>query len=76
MAEYAGMPVLQVWNDALDFRAIVESFADKEMKRFYTKKLAGAAEQSAHEKEFAKLAFTAGDAPRIVDNPTDLSLRR
>ena len=25
MAEYAGMPVLQVWNDALDFEAIIES---------------------------------------------------
>ena len=39
------------------------------MKRFYTKKLTSAAEQSAHEKEFAKLTFTAGDMPRIVDQP-------
>ena len=35
----------------------------------YTKKLAKATEQSAHEKEFAKLAFTAGDTPRILDQP-------
>ena len=42
---------------------------DKEMKRFYTKKLSSATEQSAHEKEFAKLTFTAGDTPRIVDQP-------
>jgi uncharacterized protein (DUF2252 family) len=69
MAEYAGTPVLQVWNDALDFTAIIAGFADKEMKRFYTKKLAGAAGQSAHEKEFAKLTFRAGDMPRIVDQP-------
>ena len=69
MAEYAKMPILQVWNDALDFRAIVESFRDKEMKRFYTKKLDSAAEQSAHEKEFAKLTFSAGEMPRIVDQP-------
>jgi uncharacterized protein (DUF2252 family) len=69
MAEYAEMPVLQVWNDAIDFAALVERFADKDMKRFYTKKLAGATEQSAHEKEFAKLAFAAGDVPRIVDQP-------
>jgi len=69
MAKYAGMPVLQVWSDALDFEAIVESFADKDMKRFYTKKLAGATKQSAHEKEFAKLTFSAGDVPRIVDQP-------
>lgn len=67
MAEYAGMPVLQVWNDAFDFQAIAENMADKEMRRFYTKKLAGAAEKSAHEKEFAKLTFKSGDTPRIID---------
>jgi uncharacterized protein (DUF2252 family) len=69
MAEYAGIPVLQVWNDALDFKAIIDLNPDKEMKRFYLKKLAGATEQSAHEKEFAKLTFSAGDSPRIVDQP-------
>jgi uncharacterized protein (DUF2252 family) len=40
-----------------------------EMKRFYTKKLTSATEQSAHEKEFAKLTFNAGALPRIVDQP-------
>ena len=69
MAEYARMPVLQVWNDALDFEAIIENSPDKEIKRFYTKKLASATQQSAHEKEFAKLTFSAGDMPRIVDQP-------
>jgi uncharacterized protein (DUF2252 family) len=69
MAEYAGMPVLQAWNDAFDLEDIIESMVDKEMKRFYTKKLTGATEQSAHEKEFAKLTFTSGDMPRIVDQP-------
>ncbi len=69
MAEYATMPVLQVWNDALDFGALIENFGDKEMKRFYAKKLSAATEQSAHEKEFAKLAFIAGETPRIVDQP-------
>jgi uncharacterized protein (DUF2252 family) len=39
------------------------------MKRLFTKKLTKAKEQSAHEKEFAKLTFTAGDIPRIVDQP-------
>lgn len=67
MADYANMPVLQAWNDAFDFDTIVENMADKEMKRFYGKKLSGAAEQSAHEKEFAKLTFNAGATPRIVD---------
>jgi uncharacterized protein (DUF2252 family) len=69
MAEYTEMPTLQVWNDVFDLGAIIESMADKDMKRFYTKKLSGATEQSAHEKEFAKLTFTAGGTPRIIDQP-------
>jgi len=69
MAEYVGMPTLQVWNDSFDFETIIENMPDKENKRFYSKKLAKATEQSAHEKEFAKLAFRAGDTPRIVDQP-------
>jgi uncharacterized protein (DUF2252 family) len=69
MAEYTDMSTLHVWNDVFDLDAIIESMSSKEMKRFYTKKLAGATEQSAHEKEFAKLVFTAGDTPRIVDHP-------
>jgi len=69
MAEYAEMPVLQVWNDAFDFKAIIEGFADRDMKRFYSKKLASATEKSAHEKEFAKLTFSAGAMPRIIDQP-------
>ncbi len=69
MGEYAGMPVLQVWNEAFDFDTIVGGMSDKEMKRFYSKKLAGATHQSAKEKEFAKLTFTSGDIPRIVDQP-------
>ena len=69
MWEYTEMPVLQAWSDCFDFDTILASMQDKEMKRFYAKKLAAATEQSAHEKEFAKLTFTAGDTPRIVDQP-------
>jgi uncharacterized protein (DUF2252 family) len=69
MAEYVEMPTLQVWNDSLDLETIIENMPDKESKRFYTKKLASAHAQSDHEKEFAKLTFTAGDTPRIVDHP-------
>jgi len=69
MAEYAEMPVLQAWNDSFELNTIIENMTDKDMKRFYTKKLSGVTEQSAHEKEFAKLTFTAGDTPRIVDQP-------
>ena len=63
------MPVLEVWNEAFDFDTIVDNMADKEMKRYYSKKLAKTTEQSAHEKEFAKLTFDAGATPRIVDQP-------
>jgi hypothetical protein len=69
MAEYTGMATLQVWNDVFDLNEIIQKMPDKDMQRFYTKKLSGATQQSAHEKEFAKLAFSAGDTPRIVDHP-------
>jgi uncharacterized protein (DUF2252 family) len=69
MAEYAGMSTLQAWNDSFDLGAILENMPDKEMKRFYTKKLTSATEKSSHEKEFAKLTLTAGDTPRIIDQP-------
>lgn len=35
----------------------------------YLKKLEKATEQSAHEREFAKLTFAAGETPRIIDQP-------
>jgi uncharacterized protein (DUF2252 family) len=69
MAEYVGMPTLQVWNDVFDLEHVIDTIQDKETKRLYTKKLSKATEQSAHEKEFARLTFTAGDTPRIVDQP-------
>ena len=69
MAEYAEMPALQVWNDVFDLETVIENIPDKENKRFYSRKLSKATEESAHEKEFAKLTFTAGDTPRIMDQP-------
>jgi uncharacterized protein (DUF2252 family) len=69
MAEYAEMPTLEVWNDTFDLETIIENMPDKENKRFYSKKISGATQKSAHEKEFAKLTFSAGDSPRIVDQP-------
>jgi uncharacterized protein (DUF2252 family) len=69
IAGYAQMPVLEAWYEALDLNEIINNIRDKDQKRFYTKKLDKATAQSAHEKEFAKLAFTAGDRPRIIDQP-------
>lgn len=69
MADYAGMSTLEIYNDSFDLNLIIKTIIDKDMRRFYTKKLSGATAQSAHEKEFAKLTFSAGDTPRIVDQP-------
>jgi uncharacterized protein (DUF2252 family) len=69
VARYAEMPVLQSWYDAMDLEEIIGNMRDKQSRRFYTKRLAKATSQSAHEKEFAKLAFTSGDRPRIIDQP-------
>lgn len=69
MWEYASMPVLDTWYDAIDLQQVIDSMQDKQSNRFYTKKLLSATEDSAHEKEFAKLAFEAGDPPRIKDQP-------
>jgi uncharacterized protein (DUF2252 family) len=63
------MSVLEVWYDFLDFEQIIANLPDKQMKRFYTKKLKAASEQSAHEKEFAKLAHMRGAPASIIDQP-------
>ncbi len=69
MAAYADMSVLDAWYDAMDFNDIIDNMQDKEMKRFYTKKLAATEAQGAHEKEFARLAHSEGFPARIIDQP-------
>ena len=69
MAAYAQMPVLDVWYDAINLDEILNNAADKHLRGFYTKKLETATALGAREKEFAKLAFAAGDRPRIIDQP-------
>jgi uncharacterized protein (DUF2252 family) len=69
MAEYADMPVLQAWYDALDLNQIIANIQNKESRQFYTRKLQQSTDRGAHEKEFAKLAFVSGDSPRIIDQP-------
>jgi uncharacterized protein (DUF2252 family) len=69
MAAYAEMPALEVWYHALEWNWILQNMKDEKMKQFYSKKLAAATEQGVREKEFAKLAFAAGDRPRIIDHP-------
>jgi uncharacterized protein (DUF2252 family) len=69
MIEFMQLPVLDVWYRAMDLTEIIENMKDPQVKRFYTKKLEKATEQSAHEKEFARLAYVAGDPPHILDQP-------
>ena len=69
IANYAQMPVLEAWYDALDFNTILENIRDKEQKRFYQKKLTTATAQSTREKEFARLAHREGYPARIIDQP-------
>jgi uncharacterized protein (DUF2252 family) len=69
IAEYASMSVLDAWYDALDLAEVIATIKNKDNRRFYTSKLEEASEQSAHEKEFAKLAYATGEAPRILDQP-------
>ena len=69
MAAYSQMSVLEVWYDFLDLEQIIANLEDKQAKRFYTKKLKAATEQSAHEKEFAKLAHMHGEPASIIDQP-------
>jgi uncharacterized protein (DUF2252 family) len=66
---YAEMPVLEVWYDAMDLDKIIKNAKDKEVKRYYKKKLKKAQARTAHEKEFAKLAYAAGAPARIIDQP-------
>ncbi len=69
MINLASMPVLQAWYYAMDLELIINSISNPKVKKFYTKKLLDARTESEHEKEFAKLAFIAGNSPRIIDHP-------
>jgi uncharacterized protein (DUF2252 family) len=69
MAAYSQLSVLEVWYDIFDLEQIIANLPDKQMKRFYTKKLKAASEQSAHEKEFARLAHMHGEPASIIDQP-------
>lgn len=69
MEAFAEMPVLDAWYSAIDLEEALEEHSDKEVRRFYRKKVQSAAEESDHEKEFAKLAYEAGETARIKDCP-------
>jgi uncharacterized protein (DUF2252 family) len=69
MAAYASQTVLQTWYDALDMNEVIANIQNKQGRQFYAKKLQQATDRTVKEKEFAKLAFLSGAAPRIIDQP-------
>lgn len=69
MGEYAEMSVLDVWYSLLDLEDIVKMGNDKDIRKFYMKRIDKALGNSAHEKEFAKLTYHEGKKARIKDEP-------
>jgi len=69
IARISRMPVLDTWYETINLDEILDNAEDPEIVHFYRKKLMKAAKQSAHEKEFARLAHEAGKPARIIDQP-------
>ncbi|MFA9439136.1 DUF2252 domain-containing protein [Uliginosibacterium sp. sgz301328] len=69
MGRYALMPILDAWYDSIDLQEVIDAIDDTEFRRYARNRLNRAVDKSASEKEFAKLAFSAGTRPRIKDEP-------
>lgn len=69
MARYAEMPVLDAYYEYIDLKKLVETGTDEELKRLNRKRIRKATEESAHLKEFTRLAYQSGTPPRIRDEP-------
>lgn len=69
MARYADMPVLDAYYEYIDLKRLVASGSDEEMKRLNQRRIRKATAESAHVKEFTKLAYQSGSPPRIRDDP-------
>ena len=68
-AEFSQMSVLEAWYEAIDLDETLDNSPDKDMAKFYRKKMNAALEQSSREKEFAKLAHADSLPARIIDHP-------
>jgi uncharacterized protein (DUF2252 family) len=69
MAEYSGMPVLEVWYASIDIEKLSVKDNDKDAVRRARKRIAAARARTVLEHDFPKLAAGAGEAPTIKDNP-------
>ncbi len=70
MAEFAQMPVLDVWYSAIDLEQTIETFEDEGARRRARKRLEKARARSVLEHEFPELVTeAAGGEPKIRENP-------
>jgi uncharacterized protein (DUF2252 family) len=70
MARYAEMPVLQAYYESIDLkRLMLTEETDEEMRAFNRKRIRKAQRESAHLREYARLAVESGGEPRIRDEP-------
>jgi uncharacterized protein (DUF2252 family) len=69
MARFAEMPLLDAWYDQIDLQGIIDNIKDDELKALAQKRLRKATENTAHTKEFVKLAVQGGSPPSIQDDP-------
>lgn len=69
MTRYAEMPVLDAYYETIDLSKLVSAGSDDELKRLNQKRIRKALAESAHTKEFTKLAYQQGEQPRIRDEP-------
>ena len=70
VARYAEMPVLQAYYESIDLkRLMLTEETDEEMRALSLKRIRRAQRESAHLKEYARLAVEADGTPRIRDDP-------
>jgi uncharacterized protein (DUF2252 family) len=69
MARYTEMPVLDAYYEYIDLKKMVVATPDAELKTRTLKRIRRAQKESAHLKEFTRLACRAGEVPRIKDEP-------
>jgi uncharacterized protein (DUF2252 family) len=69
MAEFADMPVLEVWYARFDIDEVLESLHDKATKARARKRLKKEASRTVTEHDFPKMAEARGSRYAIKDNP-------
>jgi len=69
IARYAEMPVLDAYYEYIDLKKLVLATEDTQIRQLTLKRIRKAQAESANLKEFTKLAYQAGDQPRIRDEP-------